>query len=55
LICWQGHIGLVADGARLLHANAFHMQTVEEPLADAIARIKRNGSDVLAVRRLKGA
>ena len=55
LICWQGHIGLVADGVRLLHANAFHMQTVEEPLAAAIARIKRSGSDVIAVRRLKGA
>jgi len=55
LICWKGHIGLVAEGAALLHANAFHMQTVEEPLAEAIARIKQNGADVLAVRRLTGA
>lgn len=55
LMCWKGHIGLVAEGARLLHANAFHMQTVEEPLVEAIARIKRNGLDVLAVRRLAGA
>jgi hypothetical protein len=30
------------------------MQTVEEPLAEAIARIKQNGADVLAVRRLTG-
>jgi cell wall-associated NlpC family hydrolase len=52
LICWKGHIGLVAEGGRLLHANAFHMAVAEEPLAEAIARIKRSGSDVIAVRRL---
>jgi cell wall-associated NlpC family hydrolase len=55
LICWKGHIGLVAEGARLLHANAFHMQTVEELLSEAIARIKQRGSEVLAVRRLREA
>jgi cell wall-associated NlpC family hydrolase len=55
LISWKGHIGLVAEGARLLHANAFHMQTVEEPLAGAIARIKQGGAEVLAVRRLASA
>jgi cell wall-associated NlpC family hydrolase len=52
LICWKGHIGFVTDGARLLHANAFHMQTAEEPLAEAIARIKQGGADVLTMRRL---
>jgi cell wall-associated NlpC family hydrolase len=52
LICWKGHIGLVAEGMLLLHANAFHMGVVEEPLAEAIARIKEDSSDVLAVRRL---
>jgi cell wall-associated NlpC family hydrolase len=54
LISWKGHIGLVTEGVRLLHANAFHMAVVEEPLAEAIARIKQSGSDVLAVRRLVG-
>jgi cell wall-associated NlpC family hydrolase len=52
LMCWNGHIGLVAEGERLLHANAFHMQTVEEPLSEAIARIKKSSGDVLTVRRL---
>jgi cell wall-associated NlpC family hydrolase len=52
LICWKGHIGLVSEGARLLHANAFHMQTVEEPIAGAIARIKATGTDILTVRRI---
>jgi cell wall-associated NlpC family hydrolase len=55
LICWKGHIGLVAEGARLVHANAFHMAVAEEPLAEAIGRIKQSGSDVLAVRRLARA
>jgi cell wall-associated NlpC family hydrolase len=55
LICWKGHIGLVAEGARLLHANAFHMAVAEEPLAEAIGRIKQSGSDVIAVRRLASA
>jgi len=52
LICWQGHIGLVAEGARLLHANAFHMETVEEPLAEAIERIRKGGAEVRTVQRL---
>jgi cell wall-associated NlpC family hydrolase len=52
LMCWKGHIGLVAEGARLLHANAFYMAVAEEPLTEAIDRIKQSGSDVIAVRRL---
>jgi cell wall-associated NlpC family hydrolase len=55
LICWKGHIGLVAEGARLLHANTFHMAVAEEPLAEAIGRIKQGSSDVIAVRRLARA
>jgi cell wall-associated NlpC family hydrolase len=52
LVCWRGHIGFATEGARLLHANAFHMQTVEEPLAEAIERIRKGGSEVIGVRRL---
>ena len=39
LVFWPGHVGLMRSATDLLHANAFHMQTVIEPLADAIARI----------------
>jgi cell wall-associated NlpC family hydrolase len=39
LVFWWGHVGLMLDEARLLHANAFHMQVQIEPLADAITRI----------------
>jgi hypothetical protein len=52
LVYWKGHIGIVAELGRLLHANAFHMGVTEEPLADAIGRIAATGLEVLAVRRL---
>lgn len=53
LVCWKDHIGFVSGDACLLHANAFHMAAVEEPLAGAIERIRAGGSDVTGVRRLK--
>lgn len=52
LVCWKGHIGIVSAPGRLLHANAFHMAVAEEPLADAISRIKKLGLEVTAVRRV---
>jgi hypothetical protein len=39
LVFWKGHVGLMLDPERLIHANAFHMQVEIEPLAEAIARI----------------
>ncbi len=39
LVFWHGHVGIMLDATRLLHANAFHMQVEIEPLEDAIARI----------------
>jgi cell wall-associated NlpC family hydrolase len=51
LIFWKGHVGFYAGAGLLLHANAHHMAVAEEPLADAVARISRSGSDVIAVRR----
>jgi cell wall-associated NlpC family hydrolase len=53
LVCWKGHIGIVSAPGMLLHANAFHMQTVEEPLAEAVARIGKAGLDVIGVRRVQ--
>ena len=52
LMCWKGHIGFVTDGGRMLHANAFHMMVAEEPVQEAIERIRTSGSEVTAVRRL---
>lgn len=39
LVFWKGHVGIMADGLRLLHANAHHMAVAVEPLAGALARI----------------
>ena len=52
LLFWKGHVGFVSEPGRLLHANAFHMAVVEEPVAEAVDRIKKNGLDVVAARRL---
>jgi hypothetical protein len=38
LACWPGHIGVMLDGERLLHANAHWMACVIEPLAEVEAR-----------------
>lgn len=52
LIFWKGHVGFYAGGGTLLHANAFHMVVAEEPLAEAIKRIRAGGLEILGVRRL---
>lgn len=39
LIFWPGHVGVMVDAAHLLHANAYAMATVIEPLASVEARI----------------
>lgn len=39
LVFWDGHIGLLSTPQTLLHANAFHMQVVEEPVGRAMDRM----------------
>jgi cell wall-associated NlpC family hydrolase len=52
LVFWKGHVGIVADAKRFLHANTFHMAVVEEPLDEAVARIRRSGLEILEARRI---
>ena len=52
LIFWKGHVAIVRDASTIVHANAHHMATVIEATAEAIARIKAAGSEVLAIKRL---
>jgi len=40
LVFWRGHVAIVRDRETLLHANAFHMAVVIEPLAAAILRTR---------------
>ncbi len=52
LVFWHGHVGIMLDETRLLHANAFHMQVEIEPLDDALARITPFNGPITAVKRL---
>jgi len=52
LVFWKGHVAIVRDRDNFLHANAFHMAVVVEPIASAIARIRTGGSEITSVRRI---
>lgn len=39
LVFWQGHVGIMLDDSRIIHANAYHMAVAIEPLAQAVERI----------------
>jgi len=52
LVFWPGHVGIMLDRARLLHANAHHMAVAIEPLQVAAQRIARTGALIAAVKRL---
>ncbi|MBC6407957.1 MAG: C40 family peptidase [Rhodobacteraceae bacterium] len=43
LLFWQGHVAIVADSRRLVHANAHSMSVVREPISEAGARIAQQG------------
>jgi len=43
LVFWRGHVGMMLDRRRLIHANASHMAVAIEPLAEAIQRIEAKG------------
>jgi len=38
LVCWNGHIGMMLEETRLIHASSHWMATTVEALADVIAR-----------------
>lgn len=44
LVFWRGHVGMMLDAERMIHANAHHMAVAVEPLDTAIARIEAAGS-----------
>ena len=53
LVFWKGHVGIMRDGLRLLHANGHHMMVVEEPLKNAVERIAAQHGQITAIRRLR--
>ena len=53
LMFWKGHVGMMQDSQRLLHANGHHMLVVSESLKEAVDRIaQKNAGPVTSVRRL---
>lgn len=53
LLFWKGHVALVTSAATMIHANAFHMRVVEEPIAPALTRIASSGGgDVTNHKRI---
>ncbi len=51
LIFWTGHVAMVADADRIIHATGHRMAVVFEDRAEAIVRIAAAGQPVLARRR----
>lgn len=51
LVFWTGHVGIMQDGKRLLHANAHHMAVASEPLTETFARLDAASCPVTSIRR----
>lgn len=54
LVFWKGHVALVSAPGMIIHANAWHMAVIEEPLDEAQARIAAAGAPVQLRLRPKG-
>lgn len=53
LVFFPGHVGLMVDESRLIHANAHWMAVTVEPLADVVARLApTHDRPIIAHRRL---
>lgn len=53
LVFFPGHVGLMVDAERIIHANAYWMAVTVDPLADVVARLRPDHPEpILAVKRL---
>jgi len=53
LIFWKGHVGIMLDSARLIHANGFAMQVSVEPLTLVDERTQKLESlPIRTIRRI---
>ena len=46
VVFWRGHVGIMIDRLNCIHANAYHMKTITEPLSDIVNRIDRDNQIV---------
>ena len=52
LVFFPGHVGIMADGENIIHANGTTMAVSTEPLADAVARFSEHDEPILARKRV---
>ena len=53
LIFWKGHVGVMVDAERVIHANGFAMQVSTEPLAEVRERtLAGEGLPIRTIKRL---
>jgi hypothetical protein len=53
MVFWTGHVGMMLDSERMVHANGHHMAVTIEPLLPAVERIAAAGAgEPTAYRRL---
>lgn len=52
LIFWPGHVGIMQDETRMIHANAFHMKVESELLTKAAQRIEKSIGPIISIKRL---
>ncbi len=53
LVFFPGHVGIMADGENIIHANAHWMSVQVEPLADATARFDEHEQAIVKRKRVK--
>lgn len=46
VVFWKGHVGIMVDRFNCIHANAYHMKTITEPLFDINSRINKDNKIV---------
>lgn len=52
LIFWDGHVAISIDNRRIIHANAYHMETIIEPLNTAIRRLVNETGNIQKILNL---
>lgn len=52
LVFWKGHVGIMQSATQMIHANAYHMGVVSEPVKGAVKRIADVAGPVTSIKRL---
>jgi cell wall-associated NlpC family hydrolase len=52
IVFWKGHVGIMINKTNIIHANAYHMKVLSEPLSDVIRRSKLPISAIKSIQYL---